>query len=108
MVRKYALIEKCALIREWFMAPPTVFGLPVCNHDVLLQTHLGDYPYHFRTLSGKETGNRGFEKRWRFRRVDSRAPNWSATITAQMNVQSSAMALSPLMPLELSVDNNQQ
>ena len=46
MVRKYALIEKFALIRERFMAPPTFLGLPVHDRDVLLQTHHGDYPYH--------------------------------------------------------------
>ena len=93
------------------MALPTFFGLPVCDCDVLLQTHRGNYPpaVSFEdTVSGRETGNQVLEKNWRFRRIDRRTPNWSATITAQMNVRSSAMALRPLMPLEPSVDNNWQ
>ena len=90
------------------MAPPTFFGLPVCYCDVLsdpqwpLSAQLED------TVSGKEAGNRGFEKYWRFRRVDSRTcwPRSSRLYpTAQMNVPSSAMALSPVEP---SVDNNRQ
>ena len=107
------LIEKHALIREWYVYGTAhfFFGLPVCDRNVLQQTRRGDYPpaVSFEdTVSGKETGNQGLEKYWRFRRIDSRTPNWSATITAQMNVRSSTMALSPLMPLEPSVDNNRQ
>ena len=39
-------IEKCVLIREQFMAPPT---FPVCDHDVLPQTNHGHYQHHLRT-----------------------------------------------------------
>ena len=44
LCNNYALIEKCALIRERFMAPPTYLGLLVHDHDVLPQTHHGHYP----------------------------------------------------------------
>ena len=86
-----------------------LFGLPVGYHDVTATDPPWRLSVSFEdTVSRKEIGNRGFEKYWRFRRVDSRTLNWSATITAQMNVRSSVMALSPLMPLEASVDNNRQ
>ena len=113
MVRKYALTEKGALIRERyvygtahvFLAYLYVIAMYFYRPIVVI-IH---WRYHLKnTVSGKETGNQGLEKYWRFRRIDSRTPNWSATITAQMTVRSSAMALSPLMPLEPSVDNNRQ
>ena len=79
MVRNmHALIEKCALVRERFMAPPTFFlGLPVRDHAAATDHRLylcTDSPWALSapfedTVSGKETGNRGFEKHWRLRRV---------------------------------------
>ena len=72
MVRKYALIEKCALIRERFMAPPTFKAYQQSDRNVLPQTHRGQYPPFEDIVSGKETGNRGFEKHRRFRRAESR------------------------------------
>ena len=65
MVRKYVVIEKCALVRERFMAPPTFLGLPVHNRAAAT-----DSPWPLSvpfedTVSGKETGNRGLEKHWR-------------------------------------------
>ena len=71
------LIGKCALIREQFIALPTFLGLPVRNRNVL-QTTATDWPLSISfedTVSGKETGNQGFEKYWRFISVDNRTLN---------------------------------
>ena len=87
------------------MALPIFVGLPVrdcvatTNSPWPLSTPFED------TVSGKETGNQGFEKHWRLRRVDSRTGLGPRSLrlhpTAQINVRSSAMALSPI---ESSVD----
>ena len=58
MVRKYALIEKCALIKERFMAPPTIFAYRYAIAMYFYRPTVATirWRYHLRTqyYSGKE------------------------------------------------------
>ena len=108
MVRKYALIEKCALIKERFMVPPIstahLLGLPV--HD--RYCHKSTVAI-IRIIWGhskwKRTGNRGFEKYCKSREQTPEQATIVEVATTQVNVWLLAMAPSPL---EQYVDNNQQ
>ena len=86
---------------------PTFFYLPVRNCAASTDSPWPLSTPFEDTVSGKETGNQGFEKHRRLRRVDSRTGPGPRSLrlhpTAQMNVRASAMALSPL---ELSVDSS--
>ena len=53
MVREYALIEMCALIRERFIAPPTIgtahLSIKAYQYAIMMYCHCGYYPHHLRT-----------------------------------------------------------
>jgi hypothetical protein len=84
------LIEKCALIKERFIAPPTFQDLSACKADTVIVAISTSFEGTISAKSKYKPVNQGFEKYWKSRESDQ-----------QNKLRSSSLHLTALIRYDL-------